>query len=114
MFLKSFIFFALAFLVSCASTNNIALNKLAPALRKQVLEHQKDSSNDLISFIGKTKVPIDSTIENDMKAAGLQINSTSQNIFTGKGSYKEILKILDKDYIKSLEANKTLAPNVTD
>lgn len=114
MLLKSFIFFALALFVSCANTNNVALNKLDPALKKQVVDHQKDNSSELISFIGKTKIPMDSTIENDMRATGLQINSTSKNIFTGKGSYKEILKILDKDYIKSLEAGKTLAPNVRD
>ncbi len=114
MLLKSSLLFALALFVSCASTNNVTLNKLDPALRKQVVEHQKDSSIELINFIGKTEVPLDSTIESDMRAAGIQINSTSKNIFTGKGNYKEIIKILDKDYIESLEASKTLAPNVKD
>jgi hypothetical protein len=113
MLKKTNIFLLLIFLLGCANTQDVSLNKLDPALRQQVTEHQKNKSNELINFVGKTKSTIDSTMAESVKSLGIEINSISKEIFTGKGSYEAILKLLNKDYIKSLEANKPLAPNVS-
>jgi hypothetical protein len=109
---KSYIIFLLALFFGCANTQDTSLNKLDPALRKQVIEHQQNNTQELISFIGETKTALDSTMEESIKSSGIEINSFSKDIFTGKGTYDAILKLLNKDYIKSLEANKPLAPNV--
>jgi hypothetical protein len=112
--MKLFIALILFFLAGCAHTQDISLAKLDPMLKQQVIEHKKSSSEELISFVGRSKTTIDSTLQNDIESTGIRINSILKNIFTGKGSYKSIIKLSAKDYIQSLEASKKLMPNTMD
>jgi hypothetical protein len=108
---RSNIILVLTLIWGCTSTQNISLNKLDPALKEQVIKYQNSNSKELIRFVGETKVTLDSTIENSIKSSGIQINSISKSIFTGKGNVEAVLKLIDSDYIKALEANKPLSPD---
>jgi len=109
--MKISLFVLMLLLLSCAQTENASIGKLDPVLKQQVIENQKSNSGESISFIAQLSVPASTSIKDDIRSNGIEINSISKNIFTGKGNYKSILLISHKDYIKSLEANKTYAPN---
>ena len=99
------------FLFGCSHTENISMDKLDAALQQKVSESKENKSDVKIEFIGSCNAEIDDQVKRDIESTGVEVNSVSKDIFTGKGNYSSILELAGKDFIKYLRAPHGLKPN---
>ena len=99
------------FLFGCSQTNNMSMDKLDPALQQKVSVSRENKSDIMIEFIGTCNKEIDDQVKRDIESTGIEVNSVSKDIFTGKGNYSSILELSGKDFIKYLRAPRELMPN---
>jgi hypothetical protein len=88
----------------------MSVDKLDSALRQKVLENKENKLDDQIQFIGTCNKEIDDQIKQDIESTGVEVNSVSKDIFTGRGTYTSILKLSEKDCVKILQAPGELKP----
>jgi hypothetical protein len=98
-------------LFGCSHTENVSMEKLDVALQQKVSVNKENKSDDKIEFIGACNKEIDDVLRQDIKSTGIEVNSVSKDIFTGRGNYVSILKLSEKDFIKFLRAPRELKPN---
>ena len=84
----------------------MSLDKLDAALIQKILENEKNKSNDKIEFIGVCGKEIDDQLRKDIESTGVEINSISNDIFTGRGTSTSILRAFRKRFyfISSISA----------
>ncbi len=98
------------FLFGCSHTEKMSLDKLDAAILQKISENGENKSDDKIEFIGVCDKEIDDQLKEDIESTGVEINSVSDDIFTGRGTSTSILKLSGKDFIIFLQSPRKQQP----
>jgi hypothetical protein len=98
-------------LFGCSHTENISPDKIDEALTQKILKNEKNKSDDKIEFIGVCTKEIDDQLKEDIESTDVEINSVSNDIFTGRGTSTSVLRLSGKDFILFLQSPRKLKPN---
>ena len=101
----------LIFFFGCSNTENMSMDKIDASLIQKILDNEKNKSDDKIEFIGVCDKEIDDQLREDIESTSVEINSVSNDIFTGKGTSTSILKLSGKDFILFLQSPRKLQPH---
>jgi hypothetical protein len=96
-------------IVGCSSSSSeYKPEKMDTPLQQKIRELDKDNTNTIIQFTGKTSMPINDEMTTKLKSTGLTIESIISDIFTASGTTESIKKITMYDFVVYLELAQKL------
>ena len=104
-----FILITGAFLLNtnCSSSNYIP-EKMETSLQLEIKKLEKENSDILIQFKGKTNGIINDDIKSKLKETGLIVESVIGDIFTASGNAESIKKTTHLEFVVFLESGKQM------
>lgn len=95
-------------IVSCSSSSEYKPEKMDTPLQQKIRELDKDNTNTIIQFTGKTSMPINDEMKTKLKSTGITIESIIGDIFTASGTTESIKKVTMYDFVVYLELAQKL------
>lgn len=103
MKLKLGLLFLLGIIViGCGSMNDNYKTKLDSGLRSKL----ENKSTEKIQFFGKCTETITDSIKSELEESGVNIQTTTIDIFTATGTVEQIIELAKLDVVKYLEESK--------
>ncbi len=100
MKLKFVLLFLLGIIViGCGSMNDNYKTKLDSGLRSKL----ENKSTEKIQFFGKCTETITDSIKSDLEKTGVNVQTTTKDIFTASGTIEQIIELAKLDFLKYLE-----------
>jgi hypothetical protein len=94
-------------IVSCSSSEYIP-EKMDTSLQQKIHQLEKENSNEIIQFTGKTNTSISDEVKGKLQSTGITTESIVQDIFTASGNLESIKKLSLLECVKYLELAKKL------
>lgn len=95
-------------IVGCSSSSEYKPEKMDTPLQQKIRELDKDNTNTIIQFTGKTSLPINDEMKTKLKSTGLSVESIINDIFTASGTTESIKKVTMYDFVVYLELAQKL------
>lgn len=104
-----FILITASFLLNtnCSSSNYIP-DKMETALQQEIRKLEKENSDTLIQFKGKTNGIINEDMKSKLKETGIIVESVIGDIFTASGNAESIKKTTLLEFVVFLESAKQM------
>jgi len=100
---KYFLILITGVIMSGCNSSQYVYEKMDPAMIERINELEKEESNQIISFLGKTTTDIDEGVKLDLANTGIIVETVAGNIFTAKGNRKQIANLSMKKWIVKIE-----------
>lgn len=102
------LFFFIMSIAGCSGSCEFTSEKMDTPLKMKINDLKKTDPGALIKFIGKCSREIDTEMDTQLKATGVNIESKIKEIFTASGTVAGIKKISALDFVVSLELAKRM------
>ncbi len=98
-------------IIGCSSTPKKTANgKFDSPLIQKISEVEKSENPGRISVFGKCSEGITGTMQQEMEATGVKINSVIGNIFTGDGTPEELRTLSGIEFIHQIHLSTESKP----
>lgn len=106
-FLSTILFFGLL-ITGCSSSAGYLPDKMDTPLKQKILMHEKNNIEESIRFNCRTSMPLTDNQKDQIKGAGIKVESTIGEFFTGSGKAGSIKELTLFDFVVYLELAQRL------
>lgn len=92
----------------CAASAEYNSSKMDTSLNQKITSLEKEDSDTIINFTGKTRGSINDQMKSELEGTGINIETAVGDIFTANGDVESVKKVSLLDFVVYLELAKKL------